>query len=608
MRRLKLIGIGAGNPDYITIQAIKALEQVDVIFITDKGPGTADLVRARKDLCERYMRGKPYRTIEIPDAERDRTPICYETAVTRWHEERALLYEKIVHEQLPDGDCGAFLIWGDPSLYDSALRVINRVIERGTFEIELEVIPGITSIQALTARHKIPLNEISAPVHITTGRRLKNEQSAGGTTTVVLLDGHCAFKSLTSEGSDIYWGAYLGTPDEILLAGPLNELSEQIEQVRASARAKKGWIMDTYILRNRESSSQQQPAEIPRLSVIPPINEAIRAHAFRRLDVLTKPKGALGHLETLAAQLCAVQGTLDIEIVRPLGLVFAADHGVADRGVSAYPREVTAQMVANFLQGGAAISVLAKLHGVELWIVDAGVDGECLAHPQLIDAKIRRGTRDFIEQPAMTSAECAKALESGQEVLRRAQAPGSNTVILGEMGIGNTAAASLLMHGLTQKALIDCVGRGTGLDDSGLERKRSLLTLALNRRAAPTDPLELLAEFGGYEIAMLAGAALAAAARRMLILVDGFTVTVAVAIAARMDPRVLDYCVFAHRSAEYAHSALLEHLHVRPMLDLGMRLGEGSGAAIALPLVRAAVALFTQMATFEGAGVSDKDA
>jgi nicotinate-nucleotide--dimethylbenzimidazole phosphoribosyltransferase len=342
-------------------------------------------------------------------------------------------------------------------------------------------------------------------------------------------------------------------------------------------------------------------------AAIPPVNEAIRVQALKRLDILTKPQGALGQLETLAAQLCAIQGTLDIKIVRPVGLVFAADHGVADRGVSAYPREVTAQMVANFLRGGAAISVLAKLHGVDLWIIDAGVDGECAAHSQLIEAKIRRGTRDFVEEPAMTGEECTKALALGQAALVRAQPPGSNTVILGEMGIGNTAAAAMLMHGLTQKPLIDCVGRGTGLDDSGLARKRALLTQALNRRAPPSDPLDLLAEFGGYEIAMLAGAALAAAARRMLILVDGFTVTVAVAVAARMDPKVLNYCVFAHRSAEHAHCALLDHLRVRPMLDLGMRLGEGSGAAIALPLVRAAVALFTQMATFEGAGVSDKD-
>jgi nicotinate-nucleotide--dimethylbenzimidazole phosphoribosyltransferase len=349
-------------------------------------------------------------------------------------------------------------------------------------------------------------------------------------------------------------------------------------------------------------------AHLARFGAIPPVDEGIRTAAYRRLDVLTKPRGALGRLEPLAAQVCAIQGTMDVRIVQPVGIVFAADHGVADRGVSAYPREVTAQMVANFLHGGAAISVLAKLQGIELWIVDAGVDGDCSVHPRLIEAKIRRGTRNFIDEPAMTPEECAAALQWGRDVVERVMPGAGNTLILGEMGIGNTAAAAMLMHGLTGRELIDCVGRGTGLDDGGLQRKRQLLALALERRAAPPDPLELLAEFGGFEIAMLAGAVLAGAARRAVILVDGFTATVAAALAARWDPGVLDYCVFGHCSAEHAHRALLEHLQVQPLLDLGMRLGEGSGAALALSVVRAAVALFTEMATFEGAGVSDKDA
>ncbi len=216
--------------------------------------------------------------------------------------------------------------------------------------------------------------------------------------------------------------------------------------------------------------------------LIPPVDEAVRADAYRRLDRLTKPHGALGRLEPLAAQVCAIQGTLGIRIVQPVGIVFAADHGVADSGVSAYPREVTVQMVANFLHGGAAISVLAKLQGIDLWIVDAGVDGDCGAHPRLIDAKIRRGTRNFVDQPAMTADECASALQRGRDVVARVAAAGSNTLILGEMGIGNTAAAAMLMHGLTGQELIDCIGRGTGLDDAGLERKRQVLARAL---AAP---------------------------------------------------------------------------------------------------------------------------
>jgi nicotinate-nucleotide--dimethylbenzimidazole phosphoribosyltransferase len=339
---------------------------------------------------------------------------------------------------------------------------------------------------------------------------------------------------------------------------------------------------------------------------VPPSDEAFRSAANRRLDSLTKPLGALGILEPLAAQVCAVQRTLEPAIVHPVAVVFAADHGVADRGVSAYPRAVTAQMVENFLRGGAAISVLARLQAMELWIVDAGVDGDCGSHPRLIDAKVRHGTRDFVAQPAMTPQECAEALRRGRAVVDRVIPAGGNTLLLGEMGIGNTAAAALLMHGVTGRPLADCAGRGTGLDDEGLRRKRATLAAAAARRAPPADPIDLLAEFGGYEIAMLVGAMLEAAARRMLIIVDGFTVSVAAALAARIDENVLAYCVFGHCSAENAHRALLAELEVQPLLDLGMRLGEGSGAAVALSVVRAALNLFKEMATFEGAGVSEK--
>ena len=339
---------------------------------------------------------------------------------------------------------------------------------------------------------------------------------------------------------------------------------------------------------------------------IPKADEGVRAAALRRLDTLTKPLGALGRLESLAAHVCAVQRTLAPTILQPVAVVFAADHGVADRGVSAYPRAVTGQMVKNFLNGGAAINVLARLQGMDLWIVDAGVDGDCGSHPRLIGAKIRRGTRDLTVEAAMTADECREALKRGRMVVEEVVPRSGNTLVLGEMGIANTASAALLMHFLTGLPLADCIGRGTGLDDAGLARKREVLGKACKRRQPPRDPLELLAEFGGYEIAMLVGALMSAAARRHLIVVDGFTVTVAAALAARIDPNVLDYCVFGHCSAEYAHRALLEHLRVEPLLDLGMRLGEGSGAAVALSVVRAALALFAEMATFDGAGVSEK--
>jgi len=338
------------------------------------------------------------------------------------------------------------------------------------------------------------------------------------------------------------------------------------------------------------------------------VDEASRAAANHRLDLLTKPQGALGRLEPLAAQLCAVFHTLHPTIEQPVALVFAGDHGVADHGVSAYPRVVTMQMVMNFLSGGAAISVLTKAQGIDLWIVDAGIDGDLPSHPKLIDAKVRRGTRDMVVEPALTTEECERALRLGAEVVAEVISPPSNTVLLGEMGIGNTASAALLMHGLTGIPLDDCIGRGTGLDDRGLARKRAVLASAWARCAPPRRPSELLSEFGGCEIAMLTGAALAAASRGLLVLVDGFTVTVAVALAAQLDRHVLDYCVFAHCSAEHAHRALLAHLRVEALLNLDMRLGEGTGAAMAMPLVRAAIALLTEMATFDDAGVSGKPA
>ena len=250
MRRLKLIGIGAGSPDYITVQAINALREVDVIFAMDKGEPSADLLRARKEICKRYMHEKPYRIIEIQDPERDRSPSSYQAAVAEWHEKRAALYARFIREELSENECGAFLVWGDPSLYDSTLRIIDRVVALGTVELEWQIIPGISSVQALAARHRISLNNVGAPIHITTGRRLSDEKGNDGTNVVVLLDGHGAFKALT-EDLDIYWGAYLGTPDEILVSGRLSEVADRIESERAKARERVGWIMDTYLLRRR---------------------------------------------------------------------------------------------------------------------------------------------------------------------------------------------------------------------------------------------------------------------------------------------------------------------------------------------------------------------
>jgi precorrin-6A synthase len=253
MRKIFVIGIGAGNPDYITVQAINALNEVDVFFIIDKGQEKEDLVRLRKEICERYIKSKSYRTVETADPPRDRTPSSYEPAVRAWHEQRAAIYETLISEELGVDECGAFLVWGDPSLYDSTLRIIDQIVARGTVAFEYEVIPGISAVQALAARHRIALNRIGRSIHITTGRKIAEGLPDNADDVIVMLDGDCSFKAIDDASVDIYWGAYLGTEDEILVAGALRERAPEIERMRAEARTRKGWVMDTYLLRKRDA-------------------------------------------------------------------------------------------------------------------------------------------------------------------------------------------------------------------------------------------------------------------------------------------------------------------------------------------------------------------
>lgn len=249
MRKLFIIGIGAGNPDYLTIQATKALSGLDVVFLIDKGREKAALTKLRMEICARYIDNKAYRVVEAADPERDRSPAAYETEVVAWHAKRAAIYERMIREELADSQQGAFLVWGDPCLYDSTLRIIEQVAAMNTVRFEVEVIPGITSVQALAAGHRIPLNRIGEPVLITTGRRLAEAPPRDAEDVVVMLDGNCAFRQVEDRDVDIFWGAYLGTADEILVSGPLRERADEIEAVRNEARQKNGWIMDTYLLR-----------------------------------------------------------------------------------------------------------------------------------------------------------------------------------------------------------------------------------------------------------------------------------------------------------------------------------------------------------------------
>ena len=340
---------------------------------------------------------------------------------------------------------------------------------------------------------------------------------------------------------------------------------------------------------------------------IPAVNTEKKAALLHKINHKTKPLGALGKLESLALQIGLVQNTLSPQLLRPSMLVFAADHGISQVGVSPYPQAVTAQMVGNFLQGGAAINVFTKQHQFELCVIDAGVNHQFEVNANLIDAKLSLGTANFLSQPAMTNAECLEAINRGTEITTTQIDKGSNILAFGEMGIGNTASASCLMSVLCNLPIEQCVGRGAGLDDNGLQHKITILKQALIYHALPNeDALKALTTFGGLEISMMVGGMLAAAERGVLIIVDGFISTAALLVAVKMQPNTIDCCIFAHCSDESGHRLMLQYLNAEPLLNLGLRLGEGTGAVLAYPLIVSAVNFLNEMASFESAGIAGK--
>jgi nicotinate-nucleotide--dimethylbenzimidazole phosphoribosyltransferase len=342
---------------------------------------------------------------------------------------------------------------------------------------------------------------------------------------------------------------------------------------------------------------------------------ALTAALHSTLDHKTKPQGSLGRLESLALQLGQILGTTVPVLESPQMVVFAADHGLTARSISAFPSDVTWQMVENFLAGGAAVSVLSKQHGIALTVVDCGVKHDFLAglpagsvRPGLQVCKVagaEAGTADSSSGPAMTAAQCAAAIGQGCELVQGL--PG-NALLLGEMGIGNTSAASLILARLAGLDISVCTGAGTGLDAAAVQRKTEVLREVLQKHAAAQQPLEVLAALGGFEIATMVGAVLQAAVERRVIVVDGFIASSAVLVAHALRPLVLQRCVFAHRSGERGHEFMLQHLGVQALLDLGLRLGEGSGAALAWPLLQSACTILREMASFASAGVSEKSA
>jgi nicotinate-nucleotide--dimethylbenzimidazole phosphoribosyltransferase len=341
--------------------------------------------------------------------------------------------------------------------------------------------------------------------------------------------------------------------------------------------------------------------QIPHIT--PTADSALSARLAHAIDNKTKPLGSLGRLESLAAQIGLIQQRTEVALTQAEILVFAGDHGVVAEGISAYPQSVTWQMVENFLAGGAAINVFARQNDCSLHIVDAGVNHDFGVRDGLTDRKIGPGTRNFATGAAMSAEECARALECGMQLVADLSC---NVIGFGEMGIGNTTAAAALMHKLTGAPVAECVGAGTGLNADGILRKQQVIEAAVAHHAHAHEPLDVLATFGGFEIAMMAGAMLKAAERRMVLLIDGFITTSALLVAARLQPAILDYCVFAHCSNEQGHARMLASLDARPLLQLGLRLGEGTGCALALPLLHAAVNFLSQMATFESAQVSEQ--
>jgi nicotinate-nucleotide--dimethylbenzimidazole phosphoribosyltransferase len=326
-----------------------------------------------------------------------------------------------------------------------------------------------------------------------------------------------------------------------------------------------------------------------------------------KINNKTKPLGALGILEKLAFQIASVQNTLFPKLEKPHIIVFAGSHGIAAKGVSAYPSEVTPQMVLNFMNGGAAINVFTRQHDIQLLLVDAGVDYDFEKSEKLIDAKINHGTRNFLEQPAMTREECSQCFEKGAELVRQVKATGCNVIGFGEMGIGNTSSAALIMSKLLGIPIEDCVGRGTGLDDQQLSQKIAILSEALKiYQNVGSDPVTVMQTFGGFEIAMMCGAMMESARQNMFILVDGFIASASYLCAFQMFPSIKSNAIFCHQSDEKGHRLLLNALGAEPVLKLDLRLGEGTGCALAYPILVSAVAFFNEMASFESAGVSNK--
>jgi nicotinate-nucleotide--dimethylbenzimidazole phosphoribosyltransferase len=335
------------------------------------------------------------------------------------------------------------------------------------------------------------------------------------------------------------------------------------------------------------------------------LSDNLNKELQEKIDTKTKPIGSLGMLEKIAFQLGKIQNSLNPEINNPNVVVFAGDHGIADDGVSFYPKSVSYQMLYNYMEGGAASTVFAKQHGIKFNVVDAGVDHDFDPSLPIINRKLAYGTKNYRLEPAMTKEQCLEGIKRGAKVIEEIHQKGCNFIIFGEKGIGNTSSASLILSLLGDISLEECVGRGTGLDKEGVKSKFDLLNEGLLKYNKSNDPIDVLTHFGGFEIVMIVGAMLKAAELKMTLLIDGFIITSALLAAFKINPKVKDYCLFAHKSNEQAHIKMLNIIGGEPILDIGMRLGEATGAMVCYPLIKSAAQFMNEMASFQDAGVSE---
>ena len=333
-------------------------------------------------------------------------------------------------------------------------------------------------------------------------------------------------------------------------------------------------------------------------------DENLRPSIIDKINNLTKPKGSLGRLEEMALQIALIQQTLTPALHKPQNIIFAADHGIVDEGVSLSPKEVTWQQLSNFLHGGAGVNFLCRQHGFELKIVDAGVDYDLPYEKGIIDMKVRRGTRNYLYEAAMTQEEMELCIERGAEVVRRCHEEGSNVLSFGEMGIGNTSSSSLWMTYFTGIPLEQCVGAGSGLNQQGIRHKYEVLKRSMENYNGDGSATDIIRYFGGLEMVMAVGAILQAAELKMLILVDGFIMTNCMLAAMQLCPAVKDYAIFGHCGDESGHKLILEYMQAKPLINLGLRLGEGTGAICAYPLVDSAVRMINEMDNFAHASIT----